>query len=121
MPTTLPIQHGIDPAAATTPMTRVDATLQLSARTLNWLANDPRTRRLVRSVWDTLAELERAGQYPGAIAALRRILAHHQPTRGGRCHTCRRWAGQRRRFPCIVWHQTRGELLGLFAGGGREH
>jgi hypothetical protein len=32
-----------------------------------------------------------------------------------------RWTWHRR-FPCIVWHQVRGELLGLFASdGGRQH
>ncbi|MGH3884662.1 MAG: hypothetical protein ACRDRC_14850, partial [Pseudonocardiaceae bacterium] len=60
MPTTLPTQHSIDPAA-TTPMPKVDTTLQLSARTLNWLAQRPHARLVVDSVWDTLAELERAG------------------------------------------------------------
>jgi hypothetical protein len=96
-------------------MPKVDATLQLSTRTVAWLANHPHARRLVRSVWDTLAELERASQYPKPIDALRRVLAQHQPTSAGRCRTCRRWTGRRQRFPCIVWHQIRGEMLGLFS------
>ncbi|MGH3992546.1 MAG: hypothetical protein ACRDSN_08775, partial [Pseudonocardiaceae bacterium] len=75
----------------------------LSTRTLDWLAHRPRDRDLVRSVWDTLTELERAGQQPGLIAALRSVLTHHQPTPAGRCHTCRR-AWRRRPFPC---HATR--------------
>ncbi|MGH3997997.1 MAG: hypothetical protein ACRDTJ_11110, partial [Pseudonocardiaceae bacterium] len=77
-------------------------------------------RRLVRSVWDKLAELERSGQYPGAIDALRSVLIHHQPTSAGRCRACRRVAWRRRPFPCVVWHQIRGDLLGLFAGGHRH-
>jgi hypothetical protein len=70
----LPTQHGIDPAASTTPTPRVDVTPQLSDRTVAWLAHHPHSRRLVRSVWDTLAELERAGQHSGPIDALRRVL-----------------------------------------------
>ncbi|MGH3812477.1 MAG: hypothetical protein ACRDUV_08480 [Pseudonocardiaceae bacterium] len=117
MPPTPHTQRGIDPATATTPMPEVDVTTpHLSTRTLDWQDHRPRDRDLVRSVWDTLTELERAGQQPGPIAALRRVLTHHQPTPAGRCHTCRR-AWRRRSFPCIVWHQIRGELLGLFADG----
>ncbi len=89
----------------------------LSSQTIAWLAEYPHARRVVRSVWGKLTELERAGQHPGAIAALRRVLTDHQPTPAGRCRTCQRRAWRRRRFPCIVWHQVRGELLGLFASG----
>lgn len=113
---TMPTQCGIDPAATTTPIPEVDAAC-LPARTLAWLAEHPHARRLVRSVWDTLTELEHAGHHPRPIAALRRVLAHHQPTPAGRCPTCRRWAGRRRRFPCVVWHQVRGELLDQLAVG----
>lgn len=111
----------IDPAASTIPMPRVDTTLHLSTRALDRLAKDPRARRLVRSVWDKLTELERAGQHSGTVVALRRVLIHHQPTSGGRCRTCRRVAWRRRSFPCIVWHQIRSDLLGLFAGSNRNH
>ncbi|MGH3934903.1 MAG: hypothetical protein ACRDS1_08015 [Pseudonocardiaceae bacterium] len=115
MPTTPPTQRSID-LAATTPMPRVDATLQLSARTLNWLAQQPHARLVVESVWDTLAELERAGHHPSLLAALRFVLIHHEPTSAGRCRACRRvsWRGlwRRRRFPCVVWRQIGGELLG---------
>jgi len=100
----------------TTP--RVDVTVHLSARTVAWLAGHSQTRRLVGSVWDMLAELERAGHHPRPIAALRRVLAHHQPTAAGRCRTCRRWGWRRPSFPCVVWHQIRGELLGQFPDGG---
>ncbi len=120
MPTTPPTQHGSDPPASTTPMPTADATLHLSTRTLDWLARRPRDRDLVRSVWDTLTELERAGHDPGAIDALRRVLTHHQPTSAGRCHTCRRWTSRHPPFPCVVWHQIRGELLDQFASGGRH-
>jgi hypothetical protein len=99
-------------------MPRADVTLHLSARTVAWLADHSQARKLVGSVWDTLAALEQAGHHPRLIAALRRVLAHHQPTAAGRCRTCRRLGWRRRRFPCIVWHQIRGELFGLFPEGG---
>ncbi|MGH3779470.1 MAG: hypothetical protein ACRDRO_02275 [Pseudonocardiaceae bacterium] len=95
-----------------------DATLHLSARTVAWLAEHPHARQVVSSVWGTLVELERAGQHAGAIAALRRVLICHQPTAAGHCRACRRVTWRRRPFPCVVWHQIRGELLGLFAGAG---
>ncbi len=100
------------------PMARVDAALGLSPRTVAWLADHPQARRFVGSVWDKLTELDRAGQDPGTIDALRRVLTHHQPTSAGRCRTCARVTWRRRRFPCIVWHQVRCGLLGLFAGSG---
>ncbi|MGH3976935.1 MAG: hypothetical protein ACRDS9_26990 [Pseudonocardiaceae bacterium] len=101
-------------------MARMDATLHLSTRTVAWLADHPAAGRLVGSVWDKLTELERSGQYPGAIDALRRVLIQHQPTSAGRCRTCRRVIGRRRPFPCIVWHQIRFDLLGLFASASRH-
>ncbi len=57
------------------------------------------------------------GQHPGTLAALRFVLIHHQPpTRNGCCPTCRRQSWRhlwrRRRFPCVIWRQIRGELLG---------
>ncbi|MGH3973691.1 MAG: hypothetical protein ACRDS9_10250, partial [Pseudonocardiaceae bacterium] len=99
MPTTLP-------APGRTP----DAMLQLSAQTVAWLADHPRASRFVGSVWDKLSELERAGHYPGAIDALRRVLIYHQPTPPGRCRTRRHWTSRRRPFPCVVWHQIRNDL-----------
>lgn len=121
MPTALATERMIGLATSTTPIPGVDTTLQLSARTLGWLADHPHARQVVQSVWDKLAELERAGHHPGAIAALRRVLIHHQPAIGtGKCRTCRRFFWRRRAFPCIVWHQVRGELFGLFGSGGRH-
>ena len=120
MSTTGPTERRHGPAASATPMARVDAALHLSPRTVDWLADHPQARRFVGSVWDKLAELDRAGQYPGAIDALRRILTHHQPTSAGRCRTCARVTWRRRPFPYIVWHQVRCDLLGLFAGAGRH-
>jgi hypothetical protein len=113
-------QRRSDPPESTTPMARMDAALHLSPQTISWLADHSQARRFVCSVWDKLDELDRSGQYPAAITALRRVLAQHQPTSAGRCRTCRRVAGRRRPFPCIVWHQVRCDLLGLFAGAGRQ-
>jgi hypothetical protein len=119
MPTALPTQR--DPAA-TTLMPTVDATLHLSARTVAWLAERPLARALVDSVWNTLAELEAAGHHPRLLATVRFVLVHHEPTPAGRCRACRRasWRGlwRRRRFPCVVWRQIRGELLGHLTIGG---
>jgi len=75
-----------------------------SAQAVTWLADHPHACNVVQSVWDALAELEQAGHHPGAIAALRGVLGRHQPTPAGRCRSCRR------RFPCVVWHQIRGDL-----------
>lgn len=94
-------------------------TLQLSTQTMAWLTDRPRARKLVGSVWDTLTDLERAGHHPGAMAALRFVLVHHQPpTRAGRCPHCRftwRRLWYRRPWPCVVWRQIHCELLGPFA------
>lgn len=120
MSTTVTTQRGNDPAGSTMPMPRMYAALDLSSRTVAWLADHPAARQFVGSVWDKLTDLERSGHYPGAIDALRRVLTHHQPTSTGRCRTCARVTGRRRPFPCIVWHQIRGELLGQFASGGRH-
>ncbi len=125
MPTPLPTQRSIDLVVTTTPMPSADATLELSARTVAWLAQRPPARALVDSVWDTLTELERAGHHPRLLAALRFVLVHHAPARAGRCRACRRvtWRGlwRRRRFPCVVWRQIRGELLGHLTIGGTHH
>ncbi|MGH3833348.1 MAG: hypothetical protein ACRDRS_23425 [Pseudonocardiaceae bacterium] len=123
MPQTLPAQHDRDLSTRLGP--GVDAARRLSPRTVALLAEHPHARRLVHSVWTILTTLERSGQYPGAIVALRRILTQHQPTAAGRCRTCRRVAWRRRPFPCAVWHQIRFDLLGLVAGlrlsPGRRH
>jgi hypothetical protein len=97
-----------------------EGTRQLSAQTLAWLAERPVIRMLVRRVWETLSELERAGHDPGALAALRAILlAHQPPTRAGRCRACprlgwRRW-WRRPAFPCGVWMSTHFRLQGFFS------
>jgi hypothetical protein len=91
--------------------------MALSARTVSWLAAHPGACEVVYSVCTALTELERTGQHPGTLAALRFVLIHHQPpTRTGRCPTGPRhnWRQlwRRRRFSCVVWRQIRGELLG---------
>jgi hypothetical protein len=105
--------------ASTPPMPTADTTRQLSTQTLNWLATHPHARKYVRSVWDKLTELQRSGQHRNS----RRTAAGPDPSPthcGGRCRACRRWTGRRRRFPCIVWHQIRGELLGQFTSYSRH-
>lgn len=85
---------------------------------MSWVAARPHARKVVGSVWDRLAELERASQHPGPVAALQSVLFHHQP-RSGRCCACRRLSWRRlwrrRPFPCTVWMTTHVELLGLFS------
>lgn len=82
----------------------------VSVAAVAWLADHSCAKNMVQSVWDMLAELETSGHHPGPIAALRRVLTHHQPTARGRCRVCRRWRWHRRRFPCIVWHQIHAAL-----------
>jgi hypothetical protein len=48
-----------------------DPSLHLSARSVAWLAEHFGARALVESVWDALAELEKAGHHADAISALR--------------------------------------------------
>ncbi len=124
MPTTPATPGGIDPAASTTPLPTVGPTPHLSTRTLAWLTNHPLAHAVIRSVWDKLTDLEHADHDPGVLAALRGVLAHHQPTSGGRCGTCRRltWPHlwRRRPFPCLVWHQVRCDLLGPLVDRSRH-
>ncbi|MBV9012373.1 MAG: hypothetical protein JO272_10040 [Pseudonocardiales bacterium] len=84
--------------------------------TMDWLADHPRARQIVREVWDTLDEEDRAGR---DTTALRQLLLEHQPTLfffRGRCLGCRRRIGcYPTHFPCIVWHQARVNL-GLLSG-----
>jgi hypothetical protein len=115
MPATPPTRHASDPAASTIPIPSADTTLP--APTVTWLTQHPDAQEVINSIWNTLTQLEQAGQHPGTLAALRFVLIHHQPpTRTGRCPTCRRlnWRHlwRRRPFPCVVWRQIRGELLG---------
>jgi hypothetical protein len=113
------------PRAAALPMPQAQVTPLLPTRTLAWVAERPAACAVVESVWVTLAELEVAGHPPRLLAAMRFVLIHHEPTRAGRCRACRRasWRGlwRRPRFPCVVWCQIRGELLGhlTIAGGHR--
>jgi hypothetical protein len=107
--------YGHQPMTSTMPVPRASAALL--ARTVIWLADHPDAREVISSVWTALTELERAGYHLGALDALRFVLIHHQPpTRTGRCPTCPRLSWRqlwrRRPFPCVVWHQIRGELLG---------
>ncbi|MGH3814413.1 MAG: hypothetical protein ACRDUV_18495 [Pseudonocardiaceae bacterium] len=109
---------------STLPRPRAQGRGQLSAQTLAWQAERPAARMVVRWVWDTLTELERAGHDPGALAALRAILLAHQPsTRAGRCRACPRssWRRLWRRpaFPCGVWTSTHFQLQGFFSDNTR--
>lgn len=47
----------------------MNVTLHLPAQTVAWLADHPQARKLVGSVGDTLAELERAGHHPPSSRA----------------------------------------------------
>ncbi|MGH3695625.1 MAG: hypothetical protein ACRDRX_16830 [Pseudonocardiaceae bacterium] len=124
MPTTVPTPRENNPAT-TTPLPTRHATRSLSTRTRNRLAPRPPLRLVVDSMWDTLAELERAGHHPRLLAAVRYVLLHHEPSTAGRCRAWRRvsWRGlwRRRRFPCLGWRQIRGELLGHLCLGGGQH
>ncbi|MDQ2883271.1 MAG: hypothetical protein M3Y48_19400 [Actinomycetota bacterium] len=74
----------------------------LPETTQRFLAGLPRHGDPVRSVWNRLAELERAGNDPVVVDALRAVLLPHQPPRFGRCPACpKRWG--RRRWPCTLW------------------
>jgi hypothetical protein len=117
MPTTPATQHGIDPAASPPSIPRMELTQQLSAQTMAWLADQPHTRTVIRSMWSTLTEWERApDQDPGVIAALRFILIDHQPlTRTGRCRTCPH-------FPCRVrFTLDIGMQVLVTSNNGRHH
>jgi hypothetical protein len=75
------------------------------------LAGRPRRGNPVGAVWSRLDELDRAGNDPALVGALRAVLLPHQPSRGGRCPVCpTRW-GRRRRWPCIVWHRVHVALF----------
>lgn len=114
MPTAPATQHGIDPAASPPSIPRMELTQQLSTQTMAWLADQPHTRTLIRSMWSTPTEWERAGQDPGMIATLRFILIDHQPlTRTGRCRTCPR-------FPCRVWFTLDLVMQGLVTSNGQH-
>jgi hypothetical protein len=85
----------------------------LPETTQRFLAGLPRRGDPVGAVWSRLGELERAGNDPALVGALRAVLLPHQPPRCGRCPMCpRRW-GRRRRWPCIVWYRVH---LALFSG-----
>ncbi|MGH3897496.1 MAG: hypothetical protein ACRDTA_04425 [Pseudonocardiaceae bacterium] len=68
-----------------------------------FLAGLPRHGDPAGAVWGRLGELERAGNDPMLVDALRAVLLPHQPPRHGRCPACpKRW-GRRRRWPCSAW------------------
>jgi hypothetical protein len=71
-------QWGNNQAVSAAPMPTRDPIPCLATPTVVWLADRPHARHVVSSVWETLLELERAGQHAGAIAALRRVLIYHQ-------------------------------------------
>jgi hypothetical protein len=84
----------------------------LPETTQRFLAGLPRRGDPVGAVWSRLSELERAGNDPALVDALRAVLLPHQPPRFGRCPECpKRW-GRRRRWPCVVWCQVH---LALFS------
>jgi hypothetical protein len=110
--TTLTRQHETT-REVTIPMTKVTPTasplppMQLSERTLAWLAERPPALHHVRAVWDALTE---SAERPDLVATLRAILIdHHVLTRTGHCHACRGtwrrgWTVRRRHCPRTVWY-----------------
>ncbi|MGH3698056.1 MAG: hypothetical protein ACRDQY_01020 [Pseudonocardiaceae bacterium] len=110
MSTTRDTPRGTDATASTSAAPGMDAALDLSSRTLAWLAEHPPVRKFARSVWDEITELERAGHRPATITRWRRVLADHGPTPSGRCRACRPWRWRSSPFPCIVWHEIRSQL-----------
>ncbi|MGH3694861.1 MAG: hypothetical protein ACRDRX_12895 [Pseudonocardiaceae bacterium] len=71
--------------------------------TQRFLAGLPRHGDPVGAVWSPLGELERSGNDPALVDALRALLLPHQPPRYGRCPACTKRWGRRRRWPCTVW------------------
>lgn len=93
----------------------MDSSLALSGRTWAIVASGSPAGERAAAVWDRLEHLDRAGHDPGATAALRFVLVHHQPGRSGRCRACRRrgrLVRRRRSWPCVVWSQVYAELFG---------
>jgi hypothetical protein len=82
--------------------------------TQRFLAGRPRRGDPVGAVWSRLGELERVGNDPALVAALRAVLLLHQPPRWGRCPGCRKRWGRRRRWPCLVWYRVH---VALFSAG----
>ena len=101
----------IIPMPKATPTTSPLPPMQLSQRTLAWLAERPHALHHVRSVWDALTD---SAERPDLVATLRAILVDHNfLTRTGRCHACRHtwrhtwrrgWTLRRRHFPCKIWY-----------------
>jgi hypothetical protein len=83
----------------------------LPETTQRFLAGLPRRGDPVGAVWSRLGELERAGNDPTLIDALRAVLLPHQPPRFGRCPACRKRWGRRRRWPCPTWYRAHVALF----------
>ncbi|HKR48834.1 MAG TPA: hypothetical protein VJT72_04495 [Pseudonocardiaceae bacterium] len=88
----------------------------LPETTQRFLAGLPRHGNPVGAVWGRLGELERTGNDPALVDALRAVLLPHQPPRYGRCPACpKRW-GRRRRWPCTVWCRVHLALFTPWVG-----
>ncbi len=92
----------------------------LPKTTQRFLAGLPRHGDPVGAVWGRLGELERVGNDPTLIDALRAALLPHQPPRFGRCPACpKRW-GRRRRWPCMVWCRVHVALFSPCTATGAQ-
>ncbi|HKR51078.1 MAG TPA: hypothetical protein VJT72_16120 [Pseudonocardiaceae bacterium] len=92
----------------------------LPETTRRFLAGLPRHGDPVGAVWNRLGELERAGNDPTLIDALRAVLLPHQPPRYGRCPACPKRCWRRPRWPCAVWCRVHLALFSPWVGTG-EH
>lgn len=88
----------------------------LPETTQRFLAGLPRHGDPVGAVWNRLGDLDRGGNDPTLVDALRAVLLPHQPPRYGRCPACpTRW-GRRRRWPCAVWCRVHLALFNPWVG-----
>ncbi|MGH3841484.1 MAG: hypothetical protein ACRDS0_08600 [Pseudonocardiaceae bacterium] len=88
----------------------------LPETTQRFLAGLPRHGNPVGAVWGRLGELERTGNDPALVDALRAVLLPHQPPRYGRCPACAKRWWRRRRWPCAVWCRAHVALFSPCVG-----
>ncbi|MGH3549825.1 MAG: hypothetical protein ACRDQU_17295, partial [Pseudonocardiaceae bacterium] len=92
----------------------------LPETTQRFLAGLPRHGDPVGAVWSRLTELERAGNDPTLVDALRAVLLPHQPPRYGRCPTCSKRCWRRPPWPCGVWRRVHLALFSPWVGAAER-